>query len=568
MSRLELFLKRHLLWVGALAVAVPLVFMLRLQYNSLVELERTSAVDHKMTVRTALEGVATEIKYFYQNSAEQKLNIHSTVLASDGICPNSLCFKSAKSLGAKRIFVADFKKSPHSLLFYNPANNQMEPAAPDAMETRAVNVACAPWRVISEEGTTVESRALRVDERDPENRILLKPIVDEWSRVAGVAGMIVDNDFFLKTVLPGAIEKYFPKRQADDDCIGVILTAQDGGDNVMLASGTIQDQAEEMDLPLQFVFTDWRLKIYSRDMTPEQIAHSNFALNLSLSLLMTLVLLGGIVMTLRAASREMKLSEMKTDFVSNVSHELRTPLSSIRVFGEFLTLGRVKEPEKIREYGQYIETESRRLTQLINNILDFSKIESSQKQYQFEKADVDEVISETLKMFEVRLKQDDFTITCERPPRALPRAIIDAEAIAQAFVNLVDNAVKYSGSCKEIFVRLGQKDGEITIAVTDKGMGIPQIDQDKIFEKFYRVSTGLVHDVKGSGLGLSIVKHIVQAHRGRVTVESEYGSGSTFTIHLPVAESVKVESMTDEPEAQKARPLNESDPALGLGVKI
>ena len=563
MSKLELFLKRHLLWVGVLAVAVPLVFMLRLQYNSLVELERTSAVDHKMTVKTALEGVSTEIKYFYQNSAEQKLNIPSSALISEGICPNSLCFRSAKTLGAKRIFVADFKKEPYSLLFYNPTNNQMEPATLDATETRAVNVACAPWRVISQEGTTVESRALTVDERDPENRILLKPIIDESSRVAGVAGMIVDNEYFRTAVLPKAIEKYFPKRQAEDERIGVILTAQDGGGNVMLASGTIQDQAEEMAMPLQFIFTDWRLKIYSRDMTPEQMAHSNFAINLSLSLLMTLVLLGGIVMTLRAASREMKLSEMKTDFVSNVSHELRTPLSSIRVFGEFLTLGRVKEPEKIREYGQYIETESRRLTQLINNILDFSRIESSQKQYQFEKSNVDEVISETLRMFEVRLKQDGFTITCERPPQALPQAVIDAEAIAQAFVNLVDNAVKYSGSSKEIFVKLGQRAGEITISVTDRGIGIQQVDQDKIFEKFYRVSTGLVHDVKGSGLGLSIVNHVVQAHRGRVSVESQYGFGSTFTIHLPVAESLNVEA-----EAQNTMPLKESDSALSMGIKI
>ncbi|HYP27164.1 MAG TPA: HAMP domain-containing sensor histidine kinase [Blastocatellia bacterium] len=563
MSKLELFLKRHLLWVGVLAVAVPLIFMLRLQYNSLVELERTSAVDHKMTVKTALEGVATEIKYFYQNSAEQKLNIHSSVLAYGDICPNTLCLKNAYSLGARRIFIADFKKDQNPVVYYNPKTNQMEPASPDAAETRAVNIACAPWRVMSKEGTTVESRALSVDERDPENRILLKPIIDESSRVAGVAGMIIDNEFFLKNVLPAAIEKYFPKRQADDECIGVILTAQDGGDNVMLASGTIQDQAEEMALPLQFVFTDWRLKIYSRDMTPEQIAHSNFAINLSLSLLMTLVLLGGIVMTLRAASREMKLSEMKTDFVSNVSHELRTPLSSIRVFGEFLTLGRVKEPEKIREYGQYIETESRRLTQLINNILDFSKIESSQKQYQFEKADVGEVVSETLKMFEVRLKQDGFTITCERPPQALPRAVIDAEAMAQAFVNLVDNAVKYSGSSKEILVRLGQRDGEVTISVTDRGIGIPQADHEKIFEKFYRVSTGLVHDVKGSGLGLSIVRHIVQAHRGRVTVESQQGSGSTFTIHLPVAES-----LSKEPEPQNARALKESAESLSMGVKI
>jgi signal transduction histidine kinase len=112
--------------------------------------------------------------------------------------------------------------------------------------------------------------------------------------------------------------------------------------------------------------------------------------------------------------------------------------------------------------------------------------------------------------------------------------LIDTEALAQAFVNLLDNAVKYSGSSKEIEVRLDEQNGYVRISVTDHGIGIPREERAKIFEKFYRVSTGLVHDVKGSGLGLSLVKHIVHAHRGRVMVESEPGRGSTFTMSLPV----------------------------------
>ncbi|MEW6735164.1 MAG: HAMP domain-containing sensor histidine kinase, partial [Acidobacteriota bacterium] len=260
-----------------------------------------------------------------------------------------------------------------------------------------------------------------------------------------------------------------------------------------------------------------------------------FAINLSLSILMMGLVVGGIVLALRTAARAMKLSQMKADFVSNVSHELRTPLASIRVFGEFLRLGRVKAPEKILEYGEYIEMESRRLTQLINNILDFSKIESGRKIYNFEETDLTAVIVETLKAFEVRLNQHGFTVDFQPPQQPLPAAIVDADAVAQAFVNLLDNAIKYSEASKEIIVRLEHKDRYVTISVTDHGIGIPAQEQEKIFEKFYRVSTGLVHNVKGSGLGLSIVKHIVEAHGGLVTVNSKLGLGSTFTIYLPVS---------------------------------
>jgi signal transduction histidine kinase len=286
---------------------------------------------------------------------------------------------------------------------------------------------------------------------------------------------------------------------------------------------------------LPLVFTDRYLGMRMR-VTEEEIAQQYFNRNIAISIITALVLLSGVALTMRSASRAMRLSQMKADFVSNVSHELRTPLASIRVFGEFLKLGRVKDEARIREYGEYIETESRRLTQLINNILDFSKIESGQKNYHFAMANIADVIAKTLKTFEVRLEQSGFKILYEPPAHPLPIAEMDAEAIGQAVLNLLDNAVKYSGESRVIQVRLGAADKLITIAVTDHGIGIPASERDKVFEKFYRAGDCLVHDVKGSGLGLSIVKHIIEAHRGFVTVTSEPGTGSTFTIHLPASE--------------------------------
>jgi two-component system phosphate regulon sensor histidine kinase PhoR len=240
----------------------------------------------------------------------------------------------------------------------------------------------------------------------------------------------------------------------------------------------------------------------------------------------------------------MKLSQMKSDFVSNVSHELRTPLSSIRVFGEYMRLGRVEKPEKIREYGEYIEAESRRLTQLINNILDFSRIESAEKNYRFNECDPGAIVAETIAAFEVPLRERGFNIRIDVAP-SLPHVGLDRESIAQALVNLIDNAVKYSGDRKEIEVRAFVDGDELRIAIQDHGIGIAASEQKKIFEKFYRVGSGLVHDVKGSGLGLAIVSHIVKAHGGRVEVASAPGEGTTFTIVIPCKGSEEMQATGD-----------------------
>jgi signal transduction histidine kinase len=292
------------------------------------------------------------------------------------------------------------------------------------------------------------------------------------------------------------------------------------------------DGRDYITIPLGFVFTNWRAGIRNTCETPEQIAAVNFRSNMMWTGGSFVILLGAVLLALGAVARQMRLSQMKSDFVSNVSHELRTPLSSIRVFGEYMRLGRVNRDEKIREYGEYIEAESRRLTTLINNILDFSKIESAEKKYRFCDTDVVELVRHTVCGFEVPLRELGVKIAF-RAGEARPHLQLDKDAIAQVLMNLLDNAVKYSNGGKEIEVSVEEKAREVRIAVRDRGIGIAAHEQKKIFEKFYRVGSGLVHDVKGSGLGLSIVQHVVEAHSGRVEIESTPGQGSTFTIVLP-----------------------------------
>jgi signal transduction histidine kinase len=214
---------------------------------------------------------------------------------------------------------------------------------------------------------------------------------------------------------------------------------------------------------------------------------------------------------------------------------LRTPLASIRVFGEYMRLGRVTRHEKIVEYGEYIEAESRRLTQLINNILDFSRIESSEKQYKFCETDIVDLVRETVAEFLVPLRDSGVMIAFRPPLAAVPVLSVDRDAIGQALVNLLDNAVKFSGDRKEIEVAIVPSVTTVAVSIRDHGIGIAASEQKKIFEKFYRAGSALVHDVRGSGLGLSIVSHVVEAHGGRVDVMSELGEGSTFTIVLPLS---------------------------------
>jgi signal transduction histidine kinase len=238
-------------------------------------------------------------------------------------------------------------------------------------------------------------------------------------------------------------------------------------------------------------------------------------------------------LTLRATAREMKLAQAKSTFVSNVSHELKTPLALIRLFAETLELGRVKSGDKAKEYYRIINNESRRLTQLINNILDFSKIEAGRKEYEFVESDITEVVEEVIRSYEYQIINAGFELNAQIE-HDLPLVSIDRDAISQAVLNLINNAVKYSDESKEITVQVRLRDRSVAIEVADKGIGIPRSEQDKIFEKFYRVSTGLVHNTKGSGLGLALVKHIVEAHDGKIIVESAPGKGSRFTMMIPV----------------------------------
>ncbi len=227
------------------------------------------------------------------------------------------------------------------------------------------------------------------------------------------------------------------------------------------------------------------------------------------------------------------MARLKSDFVANVSHDLKTPLALIRMFAETLEMDRVPSETSRREYYRVITRESERLTRLIDNVLDFSRIEGGRQRYEIALEHVEPIVHEVLEAFRYPLAQQGFKVDIHVEPD-LPEIRLDGEAIKQALANLVDNAIKYSGERRRLDVTARRDGDEMRIAVSDEGFGIPAQEQERIFEKFYRAGQSETQGRRGSGVGLALVKHIMTAHGGRVTVVSRLGEGSTFTLHLPL----------------------------------
>jgi signal transduction histidine kinase len=280
-------------------------------------------------------------------------------------------------------------------------------------------------------------------------------------------------------------------------------------------------------------FEGIKLELRYRDRSIEQEVRRLAIAKTALIGFIDLMLAAGLALVWANVRRELRLSRLKSDFVANVSHELKTPLALIRLFAETLELGRVPSEDKARQYHRIINKESRRLTQLINNILDFSRIEAGRKEYRFQPGDVGAVVRDVIDAYRFPIEQQGFTLQVELADD-LPELQIDAEALSQALINLINNAIKYSPEHRQIVVG-GRRDGErVLVSVSDRGIGIPRTEQKKIFEKFYRAESSLVHATKGSGLGLTLVRHIMEAHGGSVELASTPGEGSTFTLVLPV----------------------------------
>ena len=254
----------------------------------------------------------------------------------------------------------------------------------------------------------------------------------------------------------------------------------------------------------------------------------------ALLLVLSITLFGGYLL-LHGVRREMRVAELQSDFVSSVSHELKTPLTAIRMFAETLRSRAAPDPAMTAEYLDTIVGESERLTRLLNNVLDISQMEQGQKIYFREPTSLAEIAARAARAVEYPLSRDGFRLDLEIDDQ-LPPVSVDGDSVEQAVLNLLTNAMKYSGTSREISLSLGRRNGHAVIAVSDRGVGVPPEAQSRLTEKFYRVRSPENERVPGTGLGLTIVEHTARAHGGHLTLESAVGEGSTFSIHLPMEE--------------------------------
>jgi len=267
------------------------------------------------------------------------------------------------------------------------------------------------------------------------------------------------------------------------------------------------------------------------DMSGQWNLRRSFYL-LALLLILSVTLFGSYLLW-RDVRRDVRMAELRSQFVSSVSHELKTPLTAIRMFAETLRLGRSRNKKMREEYLDTIVNESERLTRLLNNVLDFSKIEEGRRIYHPKQASLAEIVRAAARAMKYPLSQQGFELHVDLEDDSV-EVRVDRDALEQAILNLLNNAMKYSGDSRQIDLRLLRKDGYALIQVVDRGIGIDPKEQKRIFEKFYRIPTPENERMTGTGLGLALVSHIVRAHEGHIEVESAPGKGSTFSIYVPL----------------------------------
>ena len=277
----------------------------------------------------------------------------------------------------------------------------------------------------------------------------------------------------------------------------------------------------------------WTLQTGFGNRTIAAIAESSSRPQLALMAMLALVMAAGVFFVAGAAAREVRLAELKSNFVASVSHDLKTPLALIQLFAETLELGRVRTPERAAEYYRIINGEAKKLTRLIENILDFSRMEAGLRPYRTAAADLGEVTRDVVARLQSQFEQGRFNVVTRVEP-GLPSVDIDTGAVQQAVENILANAMKYSREHRDIEVDVARAGPDVAVRVTDHGIGIAKRDLRLVFRKFYRVDSGLGGGPQGCGLGLAIVDHTMRGHGGAVSVESEPGRGSTFTLAFPI----------------------------------
>ena len=342
----------------------------------------------------------------------------------------------------------------------------------------------------------------------------------------GIMGIKLNNHYLQNNILDNAIKEIQPQENT------VFYITSLSGDSIRGKKNSNPDAITTTVL-FDDNFPPWRSEItYIGRKGPGEISiFSNFYFWTIITLIIILVF--GTALIVRIVAREMEILKIKSDFVSSVSHEFKTPLTSIKALTERLEKGKVTQPAKMKQYISIISHDIDRLIRLVGNILNFSNIEEGKKVYKKEETDIAIWLKEVINSYKKESIESDISISPDIK-NDLPALYLDKEAMTQAIFNLLDNAIKFSRGNKEIEVTAEKYKSLLVIKIKDKGIGIENDEKDKIFEKFYRGKSAVNYYIKGTGLGLALVKYTVEAHGGHIAVESEPGWSTVFSITLPV----------------------------------
>ncbi|MCK4496173.1 MAG: hypothetical protein KAU91_07465, partial [Candidatus Aminicenantes bacterium] len=349
---------------------------------------------------------------------------------------------------------------------------------------------------------------------------------EQGDKFLGLIGAKINNDYLLNHEINSVMED-FPFSQEASLTISTLTGQQ--------LLGNPSPTAEPPTVTEYFKnnFPPWRVEFFTGGMEDFGIVNikENFYFWTILTILVLLTF--GTVLVVRTIAHEMDVLRIKSDFVSSVSHEFKTPITSIKALIERLQQGKVKSSHKKKEYYSVISQDADKLSSLVRNILDFSKVEEGRSEYIFQETDVAQLVEDEIENFERDKIYAGIKIDLQISPN-IPRIYVDRESFSLALNNLLENAVKFSLGKKEIFVKVTKDAENVRVDVKDKGMGIPSGEVDKIFDKFYQGKTAAQQSIRGTGLGLTLVKHVMDAHEGKVLVKSKIGQGSTFSLVFPI----------------------------------
>jgi signal transduction histidine kinase len=371
--------------------------------------------------------------------------------------------------------------------------------------------------------------SIRFASLDHADSTMIVAVKDFKNQVKGIGfvGIGLRRNFLLKE-----IEEFLPAIDIGENLSLVLYSAMNSSEEPGKMNGKqmIEDSLFLLDGTIQ----GYKLGLMGiQGMSIQDFTSRSVLPYYALLIIITLVLAFGVVFIIHDISREHELSRMKSEFISNVTHEIKTPIATIRSLAENVNEGWVSSKDQHKTYFRLIAQESERLGHLVKNTLDFSRMESGNKRFWMEESSPEVLIENTLHRFRILAEGRQVKVSCDMDKK-LPIIRVDKDAIEQALLNLLDNAVKYSPAEKVVKVVVEPEGDYLKIAVSDRGTGIDKKDQTRLFEKFYRSEMNSCKKISGSGLGLTIVKEIVDAHGGKVKVESELKKGSTFTIYLPI----------------------------------